>query len=860
MHVVPGSKLILATHLNMTYICYIPVRIQSDDDFCTTKLASLARGFQIFMNTTFVDTKKINNQGFTVDVKPGEGRLHHYIVLQPQLHRSINHLELIATFCDVIHLHCEKEDTCPFLGSGLEVEWGILTKKNTETFGRMGHGIIGRETKFMYKARMRLARKQHVLASMDDMLVAVAGPPQRIMNCGRGGMLAFGGQMVRYWQRTCNYCTKGSSRLCPQHRHKMAQMVNACDCYSNVWTQLYMQESRSLQPMATGSKIRDILRSLDLLCTTIDHRQHIVENNKLSAYLPVWTAGRLVPSAMAVDVLFTKYKESKDRAKGLNVVIGGPLGAGKSWVWKTLLLNLARERARLPAGGSDTMVVVVVVPRISLCAAIASDLRELLYGEAMEVVVYNETAGTQSFTGSRYGKRVVYVTVVNSIEKLGFLCVDIIIVDEIETVTGNLCGPLMNRVETNKAFDALHEMISDASLTMCMEGTMSRATPPLFIKNISSALILRLAPRRSERQTLVLCTAQTNIFPTDEDKPDPDDFFTILCAVAASPASKVAVCVGSIRTAHSLRMLLRYNTDRSVLLVSEEGDGDACEQFTKCSQYDVTILTPVVSVGISEATCTFTHVFTYVQISPHTMGLPHYIQMMARMRLVKYPHSYVAFSRPYGYPIDSSHLPINLKLAMVQWGRELLSAQWMASGSTMTRDFIRMWAPNYTSCLPGTTSEQEPCVIPYSYSLIENQVSVAPTSVRRPSIRERTRCRAKLRKILKTHSTCIASVRDVDIIHRGACIHIDHASCLMRELKDSFSFVQETRCLHGQRRVASQGFFRPLLAIANHSIEDSEMAESHEHKALVATHLPTPFTPHAIDTEAVYEWTECNSP
>ena len=617
-----------------------------------------------------------------------------------------------------------------------------------------------------------------------------------------------------------------------------------------------MQESISLSCLAAGSNSSDILKNADQLITIIDNRQHTVDRNKLSLYLPAWTPGQLLPSAMAVDVLLTKYQGNKDTKETLAVVIGGPLGAGKSWVWKTFLKHLALARKWHFVGPDESLLVLVVVPRISLCAAIASDLRTLLDGMAVEVVVYNERDGTQSITGSCHGDRVVYVTVVNSIMKLGLPYVDIIILDEIETIAGNLCGSLMTRDDGQEAFNALHYLISRAQLTMCMEGTMARATLSLFINDIDSALVLRLAPRRTEQQTLVLCQVQTPIFRTVGGKPNSDDFFSILCAVAASPPNKVAVCVGSLKTAYALRMLLRYNTDRSVLLVSEEGECDACEQFAKCSQYDVTILTPVVSVGISEATCTFTHVFIYVQVSPHTMGLPHYIQMMARMRHVQYPHSYVAFSRPYGYQIPTPPLPLNRKLARVQVGREWLSNQWKASASTLTRDFIRMWAPNYTSCLPGTTSEEDPCVVTYNYSLIVNQASVSPESVRRPTARERDCCRAKLRHILKKQSTCIKSICDVDMVHRGACINIDQARCLMPQIKDRFSFVQETHCLQGLRRVADHGFMRPLYTMGSHSTKDTEMVEPHEHKNLVPIHLHPPFTPPALYTEAA----ECYSP
>lgn len=844
--------------LNMKNICRIPIHIKSDNDVYKEDLFCLARAFQMFMNLFFVENSKRSHEIFRVEIKPSTSRLLHYIVLAPQLPQLLNHLELVATFVDVLHI---THHTCPFHNNGVKVDWELLTKSHIE---KIGHGRpcnILKETKARYQARMRLARKQHILTSLDTLHVVVAGANHRIMNLGRGSMRLFGGQMVRYWQRGCSNCTESGFGLCHQHQEKMDLLVNACECYRNVWSNLYMQESTSFSCKAAGIKTRDILKTLDLVTTIIDNRQHFVVGKRVPAYyLPAWTPGTLLTSDTAVDVLFKKYQENKKTHKKSAIVIGGPLGAGKSWVWKTFVRNLALENRGHLFSTKGSLLVVVVVPRISLCAAIANDMRTSLQGMKVEVVIYNENDGTHSLTGLRCGQRVVYVTVVNSIMKMCLLHVDIIILDEIETISGNLCGSLMNGEESQMALRTLHSMISDAMLTICMEGTMARATPPLFIKKIKSAIFLRLSPRRIEQQILVLCKLQSPMFPTDLDKPDSEDFFSILCAVAASPHSKVAICVGSLRTAHSLRVLLRYNTDRSVLLVSDDGEGDVCEQFTKCKHYDVTILTPVVSVGISEATCTFTHVFVYVQVSPHTMGLPHYIQMMARMRHVKYPHTFVAFSRPYSYKDSTSTLPIDLRLATLQVGREWLASQWKASASKLTKDFIKMWAPNYTSCLPGSELECDPCVVQYNYGLIEKHVSMSPGSVVRPTAKERGRCRAKLRVVLAAESTCITTVQDIDWIHRGACVDPEQGLCLMHGLKDSFTFVRETHCLHGQRMVANHGFFRPLSTFSKPTSKNTEMAEPHEHNKFVHQHLQTPSPPHALYSEQMQNWMSFHAP
>ena len=161
----------------------------------------------------------------------------------------------------------------------------------------------------------------------------------------------------------------------------------------------------------------------------------------------------------------------------------------------------------------------------------------------------------------------LYLTVANSIHKLHVYHVAILILDEMETTMGNLVSNLMDSAEALVAFDTLHTLTCGSTMTLCMDATMARETHKVLTRLLDSTIKVRLCPRRTEQQTLAVCTVSSPIFPKDTENTDPEDFFNILCAVAASPSNKTVVCVGSLQTAYSVRALLRHNTNRWVTLV-----------------------------------------------------------------------------------------------------------------------------------------------------------------------------------------------------------------------------------------------------------------------------------------------------
>jgi hypothetical protein len=758
-------------------------------------VSDLAKELELFMNSVLVNVMMAGEKEFRVKTCVGKGNLP-CMAIFPSLPKSVNKVALIATFVDKLHSGMGEE--CPLDNLQCSVDWALL-KSLKNSGGRPGGRL--RETEEVKKSRFRSRRQQQILTSAECFKSVVGGPDHRIENVETGTMITYGGHLVRHWKETCARCPNEFG-WCSRHEQMLKEWVDACDCYRDVWVDLFLQESEKIHCKAAGANTCTLVKTLDKLCTVIDNREGAADMTRLSDFLPAWAEGELLTSTAAVNVLHKTYKDARKTDIGVGVVMGGSMGCGKSWAWKTFLRkeaidsNLLEKDRRLSA--------IIVVPRISLCAAVARELRDLLEGLSMEVVIYNEDDDSLSLTGTSYGERVVYVTVVNSIAKLCLSCVDIVIVDEIESIVGNLCGSLMDRENADTAFAVLEHIASRSLLTLCMDATMAKITPSLLIRQRNSTRTLRLCPRREEQQTLVLCKVKSPIFLIDENERDSDDFFNILCSVADSPHSKIAVCVGSIRTANAVRVLLRYNTDRSVLLVSGKETGEVCEQFAQCPRYDVTIFTPVVSVGMSESTGKFTHVFAYVEISPHTMELPQYIQMLARVRHVEFPNTYVGFSRPFAYHVQSAPYSFNPRLANVQMGKAMLSENWKRSGSKVTGDFIRMWRTNYFACQSGTTIE--PCVVPYCYSSLQPHVRKHPGLISRPTRRDRARCRSKLMRTFKKGSTCMTK-SDVNLIHYGACLSLASARSIEHAICDTYNLVHESP---PPLQAADQVFFRPL--------------------------------------------------
>ena len=758
---------------------YIPVECQTDSVIFIEQTKYIVMRLEQYLNAALL----LFGGNTSINVEFVTGDSMHYLAIFPRLPPSINLAELMATFFDV--LHAGMTDECPLHMWQGSVNWERLA--NMKRMTRDRNMDCFEESDQLITLRKHARRQQYILTSNECFHTLAKGSSHRIPNLLTRNVITYGSQMARYWQQTCANCGKNRAELCSQHREMMKEWVNACPCYGDVWANLCMQESRmnNLEPVKVT--ISTILKTLDMLCMVIDMRNKPADMNLTSDFLPVWTEGTKMSSFDAVNTLCQKFEHAKQTNGRVGVRMGGPMGSGKSWTWQQFLVQVVRADRYRP------LSVLIVLPRISLSAAVSIDLRDLEYLLIpchMELTVYNEDK--PPITGTRNGDRNVYVTVVNSINKLSFLNhVDILILDEIETIIDNLIRFMIDAANTT--FTRLVDIASESSMTMCMDATMSRMTPSLLLRNKKTMLTLHLQPRRVDQQTLIVCTVKAPLFPVHEQGADADDFFNIICAVAASPSNKIVICMGSVTRAYSMRALLRYNTDRSILVISGKEGGDACEQFTQCPRYDVTILTPKVAVGISESTCTFTHVFAYIEVSPNTMGMREYIQMLARVRHVRNPNTYVAFARPFTYKKrDKYPPPYNMhgKLAELQAGKKKQTIQWQHSGSKVTRDFITMWKAMYSSIQPETKMEQEPCAVPYHYSLIESHVNMHPGLIKRPTKKDRAQVRAKLMRVHKKDSNFL-EMQDANRIHSGGCFSREKANLFMPRMKHIYNIVKE---------------------------------------------------------------------
>lgn len=748
------------------------------------------------------DRKKQSGVRFevTIDCDHGEDCL----LISPGLGYTLNPAVIAATFYDSLHFNMRSGDGCPLDSWQCKVAWeplnGCPMSQNTKCEKLE---LPLQDAELVDELRMLEVRQQHILSPENGFHTVARGPYHRILNLLSGRVMTYGGQMIQRWVKKCASC-KSAFYMCSNHNRKLKQWINACPCYSDVWVDLLKQESMTYRCKAMGSKSSDLLRTLDKLVTIIDNRK---QSEEIPPFLPAWTGRDQLSSSEASDVLLTAY-EQQTKTEGICVVTTGPMGCGKSTAWIRFLQKLVMERLKK----DESLRVMVVVPKISLSTAVAKLLDDNLLSLFMSLHKYNTPYYKPIVLGGieDHVERDVYVTVVNSLQKVynhddvwRGKSMDIVILDEMESIFDNLCSNLMDREKAAETCDLMMEFVSRSKMTLCLDATMTCVTPQLLTRKLKSMMELRLCPRRREQQTLVLCNGSSPVFPIKEGETDSDDFFNIICAVAASPSSKIAVCFGCKKTAYSMRALLRENTDRSVLLVSgDEPDemGDVCEQFARCSQYDITILTPAVSVGMSEATCTFTHVFAYVEISPHIMPLREYIQMLARMRHVRYPYTYVAFTRPRkGSPSDIPHIPripYHKDLKKVYEGKKELEEQWQSSVSQMTRDFITMWKSTYTSCQQGTKVEQEPLVQQYEKKMIE-PVIVEPESIKRPTQDERNRCRVMLKAIQKEGSI---TEDDVDLLHTGGCLSEERASYFKPLIDTKYDLVPEKKCVVEEKR------------------------------------------------------------
>lgn len=697
-----------------------------------------------------------------------------YIIPKIVMPKKITLSAFLATFCDNLHM----KTGCPF--NNVHIDWVQLPNNNCTCGTRV------RATDQLTNLQKISARDQFVLSSADSLHNVIRGPKYRISNLVSGTVLKFGGQLISYWKNMCNEeCS--DQKLCDKHENLLHHwMDTTCPCYRHIWTRLFMQESQK----TLSTDARALVTTLDNACTVIDNSELIENYTTCSDYLPAVREGKLVTSDTAIRVMLEKFEDARKKKKRAAIIMNGPMGSGKSYAWRNFIY--AQVVYDFQNHSDESFTVLVVLPRISLCKDVAKTLGKLLNG-TIDVTAYDDEQYV-------YGDRVIHVTVVNSLVKVGVIYADVVIIDELETVISNLWGSLMDRGEGDEVFGLLTRLMDRSLLTICMDGTMSRRviSLPTDRDRNREKIKLRLRPRRTQRQTLVLCKAMSPIFLRAQENPHQDDFFNILCTVAARPSNRIAVCLGSLKTAYNIRAVLRYNTHKAILVVSDKEEGQLHEQFAKCSQYDVVIFTPSVAVGLSESESIYTHVFAYVELAPHTMTLEHYIQMLARVRRVQRPETYVAFARPYSYGVMMPDISLYGELCRIQMGKLSLSRIWQQSAAHATRDFIKMWKQSYYAWSSEMNEELSPCVVEYTRSELQFDTD----KIIRPEKLDRAKARSFLRS-RKVSQKLHMTKEEIDLLCKGGCFSAERAREISEAVFDMYIHVKEDR--------TQKIFFRHLI-------------------------------------------------